>query len=272
MPAVFLSHGSPMLALAEDDFTRAVQGFFRAVPRPRAIVALSAHGLTEGGVVSVDAAAQFRPVYDFGGFPRELYQLKYPCPGAPELAARIASLLQKDGIAVQLEAHGGLDHGVWIPLKLAYPEADIPVVQVSLPYPSDPRRVLQLGRALSPLRAEGVLILGSGGAVHNLSELVWHEKQGAGASWAREFEAWLKARLAARDVEGLLNFETEAPGSAQAHPTAEHFFPIFVTLGAAWPGDRAQLIYEGLQYHSLSLFSFALVGEGDAESGTVLST
>ncbi|MCM2277427.1 MAG: dioxygenase [Oligoflexia bacterium] len=260
MPSVFLSHGSPMLALADDEFTHALRGFVGGFPRPRAIVALSAHWLSQDGTVRVDAAAHPRVIHDFGGFPRELYELDYPCPGDPELAARVAALLTEQGLQAQLEARGKLDHGVWIPLRLAYPEPTIPLVQVSVPFPVDPREVLKLGRALAPLRAEGVLILGSGGAVHNLERLVWHEKNSEGAPWAREFESWLKGRIAARDIEGLLNFESEAPHAALAHPVAEHFFPIFVTLGAAWPGDRAQLIYEGVQYHSLSMFSFALVG------------
>ncbi len=259
-PALFLSHGTPMLGLQEDEYTQELQRFGASLaPRPRAIVIVSAHGLSSPPVVELHAAEKPKLIYDFRGFPGELYLVEYPCPGAPDLAATLASRLSEAGFESAIETSGGLDHGVWVPLKIAFPAANIPVLQITMPYPAQPEQVLKLGRVLAPLRDEGVLVIGSGGMVHNLSKLVWHQKHGPAEPWALEFDRWVCERLEARDVQALIHFEEEAPHGRLAHPEPEHFFPLFFTLGASAPGDRLHFIYRGFQYASLSMTSFALL-------------
>jgi 4,5-DOPA dioxygenase extradiol len=275
LPALFISHGTPMLGLQDDDYTHALRAYAEKLPsKPKAIVVVSAHGLSKDRTVEINAAERPRLVYDFRGFPEALYQLEYPCPGSPQLAVRMASLLTEAGFQPVLNKSSGLDHGVWIPLKIAFPEADIPVVQVSMPYPSQPELVLKMGKALSGLRDEGVLLVGSGGIVHNLGELVWHEKNGTPAPWAREFDAWVRNRLERKDVASLCDFEEGAPSSRMAHPSPEHFYPLFFTVGASAYGDSFRSIYEGIQYSSLSMSCFALEApaSGAAPAGTDAAT
>jgi 4,5-DOPA dioxygenase extradiol len=212
-------------------------------------------------VIEINAASAPRIAHDFRGFPGELYQMEYPCPGAPELAVRIATLVASAGFEASLEKDSFLDHGVWIPLRILFPEANVPTVQVSLPHPSQPERVLKLGHALASLRDEGVLLVGSGGLVHNLEELVWHQKEGPGAPWAVEFDEWVRARLTERDVIELCGFEEGAPHARRAHPTTEHFYPLFFALGASCPGDGLEILYQEIQYSTLSMTCFALKPE-----------
>lgn len=257
-----------MLALAADEaskdpafqdaYVADLNRFARQLPRPRAVVVLSAHGLSQTGAVVVSAAARPMLSYDFRGFPEELYGIQYPCAGEPELARRIAEQLTEAQFKTSLESRTALDHGVWVPLKILYPDANVPVIQITMPYPTDPRYVLKMGRSLSELRREGILLIGSGGAVHNLQELQWHQKHGPGAEWAIEFDRWVHERLRDHDVEGLLEFEEDAPHGKRAHPTPEHFYPLFFAVGAALPGDHVVPIHEGFEYHSLSMFSFAM--------------
>jgi 4,5-DOPA dioxygenase extradiol len=178
-----------------------------------------------------------------------LYRITYPAPGSPELAARIPGAIP--------ETKRGLDHGAWVPLRLAWPEAAIPVVQVSLPV-DGPEAVFALGRALRPLRDEGVMIIGSGGIVHNLGLVHFSEKNSGVDPWAAEFDRWVAEQLESRHIEALYAYRTEAPEAELAVPTSEHFDPVFVTLGAAWPGERVETIYEGFHYGNLSMRSFAL--------------
>jgi 4,5-DOPA dioxygenase extradiol len=264
-PALFISHGTPMLALAEstgpdaDEYARALHAFGRRLPRPRGIVVVSAHGTSHPDeLVEVSIGHSTMLEYDFRGFPGELYQVEYPAPGDPDLSARVAALLSAGGFQASLSTTTRLDHGVWVPLRLAFPEADIPVVQVSMPYPGDPRLVLKLGKALAELRRDGILLVGSGGGVHNLSELQWHAKSGAAEPWALEFEEWALALIRQKNVETLLEFADESPVAARAHPTPEHFYPIFFTIGAALPGDEPAVLHRGVEYGTLSMLTFAL--------------
>jgi 4,5-DOPA dioxygenase extradiol len=266
LPAVFLGHGTPMLALQEadsdegDKYVRALRAFANALPeKPQAVVVLSAHGVSPDPIVEINASERPYILYDFRGFPGPLYQIEYPVKGSPQLAVRVAALLADAGFETNLKGHSGLDHGVWIPLRAAFPDADVPIIQVSMPHPSQPEKILKLGKALAPLRDEGVLIVGSGGIVHNLDKLVWHQKNGPAAPWAKEFEAWVLERLEARDVMGLCDFEDTGPQAKLAHPTTEHFYPIFFTLGASLPGDGLLTIFEGIEYESLSMSCFALM-------------
>ncbi len=225
--------------------------------RPAAVLILSAHWTTSGPT-GITAADRHRLIYDFGGFPEALYQLTYPALGDTELAGRIAGLLEAAGIAARLDGLRGLDHGAWIPMRIAWPDAKVPVVQVSLPANATPETLVRLGRALAPIREQGVLLLGSGGLVHNLYLVNLADKDRPVDPWALEFDAWVAERLARLDLPGLLRYRDEAPAAAMAVPTSEHFDPLFVVLGAASPGERVETLFEGFHYGNLGMRSFQL--------------
>ena len=261
-PALFISHGSPLTVVTEDEYANALRALGRHLAVPRklsAVVVVSAHGLTPDGEVEVTADPAPRLVYDFGGFPDELYTITYPCPGKPELAQEIAARLSDVNLRATLLPRAGLDHGVWVPLVRLLPKADVPVVQVSMPFPSSPRTVLALGRALGPLRDQGVLLIGSGGAVHNLRALNWHSRAKAPTAWAAEFNGWLRDVVTRNAVEVLLDYEAQAPNPQLAHPTPEHLYPVFFTMGCRFDSDRVETIIDEFQYETLSMYSFALV-------------
>jgi len=246
-PSVFLAHGSPMSALGGDAHWAALKKFGDAHRDARGIVIVSAHWRARGQIRAT--SWEHAPlVYDFGGFPDELYHITYPAPGDPQLAARIPGAAP--------EPRRGLDHGAWVPLRLAWPEAKIPVVQVSLPA-GEPAEVFALGRALRPLRDEGVMVIGSGGIVHNLGLVHFSEKNSGVDPWAAEFDRWVAARLVSQEAKPLFDYRSAAPEADLAVPTPEHFDPIFVTLGAAWPEESLEPIYEGFHYGNVSMRSFA---------------
>ena len=193
-------------------------------------------------------AAQPRTIHDFAGFPRELYEIRYPAPGAPELAQRIVALLADAGLAAATDARWGLDHGAWVPLALMYPQADIPVVQLALQPALGPRHHFELGRALAPLREEGVLILGSGGATHNLRELGAPDTPPP--PWARGFSDWLEQTVGVGDDAALLDYRARAPQAARNHPSEEHLLPLFVAAGA---GGRGRRVHTSTTYGSLMM-------------------
>lgn len=256
--ALFVSHGSPMMALETGTFAQALRAFGDAQEDVSAVVVVSAHWETRGGV-RVTAAEAPPLIYDFGGFPEPLYQLKYPSPGAPGLAREIVALLGAAGVAAEADGERGWDHGTWIPLRLAWPAARIPVVQVSLPWGGSAADVARMGEALRPLRQKGVLLVGSGGLTHNLRRLEWRDPHAPVADWAGAFDAWVAERLAVHDFVGLQSWPL-APHARLAHPSAEHLLPLFFVLGAALPQDRVTSVFEGFQHSSLSLRSFALKG------------
>ena len=256
-PALFVSHGAPTAALDDDDYTRALGAWARARPRPRAIVVVSAHAEARGPV-RVNAGARPSLIYDFYGFPPALCQLRYPAPGAPDLARDVAGAFGAAGLEPVVDAQRGWDHGVWVPLRLLYPEADVPVVAVSLPVPRAPDRLQAMGRALAPLREKGVLLFGSGGIVHNLHLLRWEDAGGPPEPWAAAFSSWVDERLQALDASGLEAYAERAPHADRAVPTSEHFDPVFFVLGARYDRDRLESVYEGFRYGTLSLRSFAL--------------
>lgn len=235
-----------MSALGGDAHWAALKKFGQAHQDARAIVIVSAHWEIRGAIRAT--SWEHAPLlYDFGGFPDELYQISYPAPGDPALAARIPGAAP--------ESKRGLDHGAWVPLHLAFPEARIPVVQVSLPA-EGAEAAYALGRALRPLREEGILIVGSGGIVHNLGLVHFSEKNSGVDPWAADFDRWVAARLATQDLDSLFAYRTTAPEAGLAVPTPEHFDPIFVTLGATWPDEKLETIYEGFHYGNLSMRSF----------------
>ncbi len=265
-PALFISHGSPAVALERDGYARALGEFARKHASPRAIVALSAHWESEGPA-RVTAAPRPSLLYDFAGFPEALTRIRYDCPGEPDLAREVVDLLKRADIAASLDVLRGLDHGVWVPLRFLYPRADRPVVEVSLPVPRSPRGLLTMGEALASLRASGVLLLGSGGVVHNLETVIFEDKGAPVEPWAASFDTWVRERLEARDFEAIASYRERAPHADLAVPTSEHFDPIFFALGAASPEDRPVTVYEGFQHGTLSMRSFALCAEGPARPG-----
>lgn len=249
LPVLFLGHGSPMNAVADNDYTRALAALGARLPRPRAILCVSAHWLTRGSLVT--AMAKPRTIHDFGGFPEELYRVSYPAPGDPALAKRVRELL---GTGAGLDESWGLDHGSWSVLRHLYPRADVPVVQLGLDAGATARGHFELGEKLRPLRSEGVLILGSGNVVHNLRRVLFDDDAPAEA-WAGEFEAWTKARLAARDFPALLGDLSAAPSARLAVPMRDHFDPLLYVLGASDADDALSVEYEGIQNGSISMLS-----------------
>jgi 4,5-DOPA dioxygenase extradiol len=226
MPVVFLAHGAPPL-LDDAGWIAELAAWAEAMPRPRAIVVVSAHW--EHRPLAIGATRPLPLIYDFHGFPDRFYQLVYPSPGAPEVAQRIRGLLADARIPCVDEPDRGLDHGSYIPLMCMYPAADIPVLQISLPSESS-AELLEVGRALAPLRREGVLVIGSGFLTHNLR--AWRGQDGTPA-WASEFDAWAADAIGRRDIDALLDYRRRAPGVREALPTHEHFVPLLVSAGAA---------------------------------------
>jgi 4,5-DOPA dioxygenase extradiol len=243
-PALFLSHGAPTIAIEDVSETQAWRALARELPRPREILVVSAHWDTREPVVST--AREPETIYDFFGFPRQLYEIRYPAPGAPLLAERVAAKLGAAGIACSIDSERGLDHGAWVPLKWMYPAADIPTTQLSVQSQQSPRHHYALGRALADLREEGVLILASGGIVHNLRELEWHLRGNREPTeWARVFNEWIAERIEGQALDELLDYRRVAPNAVRSHPTEEHFDPFFVALGAGgFPARRLALGFD----------------------------
>ncbi|SFB21048.1 Aromatic ring-opening dioxygenase, catalytic subunit, LigB family [Collimonas sp. OK607] len=256
LPTIFVSHGSPMLALQDSPARRFLQGLGNTLPKPKAILMVSAHWETAGGA-AVSLAAQPATIYDFGGFPQALYDIKYHAPGAPEVAERAAALFEGAGVAVVRSAQRGLDHGAWVPLSLMYPDADVPVAQISLVHGATPAAHEKLGEALAQLRAEGVLIIGSGSLTHNLYEFRGQRVNAPAPQWVTEFEIWMKEHLEAGDRVGLLNYRQLAPSAVQNHPSEEHLLPLFVALGAAGPEAQARLLHSSVEHGVLAMDAYA---------------
>jgi 4,5-DOPA dioxygenase extradiol len=256
-PAAFFAHGSPMVAIEEDEFTASLRSFGKSLPRPKAIVVVSAHWEAPGAV-RVTSSERPPLVYDFSGFPEELYAVRYPSPGDPALAATIVEMLSAAGIAAVKDERRGIDHGAWVPIRHAFPAADVPVLEVSLPLPRSPKDVAALGKALAPLRERGVLLVGSGGIVHNLRRVRFENKQAPAEHWAKEFDAWVRDRVEPLDIDGLSAYPKLAPNAAAAVPSTEHFDPQFFVLGAALAGDRVRTLFEGFHHGTLSMRSYSL--------------
>ncbi len=245
-----------MLAFGEDGFSDMLEKFATSIPKPKAIIFISAHSVSSE-TVHVLSTLKNEIIHDFSGFPPELYQVQYDCGGSPEVAEQTVQLLKKHGFQTKIETDSPLDHGIWVPMKHLYPKGDVPIVKVTLPLNLSPALILKLGHALAPLREEGVMIIGTGGAVHNLRELRWSHKNLEGAAWAKEFEEWLITTLKKKDVDAIVNAE-EHPHFFQSHPSDEHFLPILSTIGAALPGDEFEILHRGIEYFSLSMLTFSL--------------
>jgi 4,5-DOPA dioxygenase extradiol len=254
MPALYIGHGAPPL-LDDALWSSQLAAWSAGLLRPTGILIVSAHW--ESAPVSLSATAQGTPlVYDFGGFPQRYYEMTYATPDSSVLAARVAAVMPDDEPVHQHQSRG-LDHGAWVPLKIMYPAADIPVVQMSLPT-QDPYRLLALGQRLRPLRHEGVLVIGSGFLTHGLPFLSEWRIDAAAPGWSSDFDAWAADALARGDVDQLAAYRSKAPGMPYAHPTVEHYTPLFITLGAAsdpeTPGEqRIDGYWMGLSKRSLEV-------------------
>jgi len=250
LPILFLSHGSPMHAIQPGAVRAVWEGIARDLPRPKAILIASAHWETDRPALT--GTAKPETIHDFYGFPKPLYEIQYPAPGSPEVALKAFQLLEKENFKPAMDPQRGLDHGAWSPLLHMYPNADVPVVQVAVQTELGPRHHIELGRALAPLAAEGVLIIGSGHMTHNLRE----RRDGAPATYAHEFQEWVKARIEMRDFDSLVNYRELNPHGVRAHPTDEHFLPLFVALGAAGKDYRAERLYDGIEMGSLAMDAY----------------
>ncbi len=253
-PVLFVSHGAPTFALEPGRLGPRLRATGQALGAPRAVLVVSPHWMTRGVRVSTNPSPA--TVHDFGGFAPELHRIQYPAPGAPDVAARALELLRAAGWDAQPDASQGLDHGVWVPVRYLFPAADVPVFQVSLPAGLDAAGALALGRALRPLRDEGVLIVGSGSLTHNLYEVRFDAPDGEAAAYAREFAAWVRQAVEARDEARLVATMELAPHARRAHPTTEHLLPLLVAAGAADANDPVDTLEGGITYGVLAMDSY----------------
>jgi len=250
LPAIFVSHGSPTLVLDDVPARDFLRGLGAELLRPRAIVAVSAHYEASG--VRVNTSARPRTIHDFRGFPQALHDMRYPAPGDPELAAEVLATLRASGLEAAGDEDWGFDHGTWVPLALMYPQADIPVVAVSVDPEAGPEHHRRLGAALAPLRQDGVLVLGSGAFTHNLGELRrggWAEV--AAPDWVERFVDWTAAAIAEGRQDDLIHYRERAPEAVRNHPTEEHLLPLFAAMGAGGGGDSGR----GRRLHASTTFS-----------------
>jgi 4,5-DOPA dioxygenase extradiol len=254
IPALFISHGAPTLPLENSPARRFLETLGRELPPPKSILAVSAHWTTPRPTVSL--ARQPDTIHDFYGFPDALYRLHYPAPGAPELGSRVADLLRSRELRVDVDETRGLDHGAWTPLILMYPQADIPVAQLSVQPQLGAAHHWKIGEALRPLRDEGVLILASGSATHNLDELRDYAPDSPPAIWAARFGEWLAAALQERRDEDLLAYRERAPDAVRNHPTEEHIVPLFVALGAATHGVPVKRLHSSYAYGVIGMDAY----------------
>jgi 4,5-DOPA dioxygenase extradiol len=250
--SVFISHGSPMHALQPGPAGEAWQALGRRLPRPKAILIASAHW--ETNVPMLNGAEKPETIHDFYNFPEPLYRLRYPAAGAPEVARRAQALLKDAGITAGIDGCRGLDHGAWSPLLYMYPDADIPVVQISVQPALGPGHHVELGRSLRKLGDEGVLIIGSGHMTHNLRD--WARGQGAPAPYAKEFQAWVFDKLNKKDIDSLVDYRSASQHGVRAHPTDEHFLPLFFALGAASAKAKPERVYDAIDAGVLAMDAY----------------
>lgn len=248
MPVVFIGHGSPMNIIEDNQFSSGWRQIAASIPKPKAILVISAHWFTTGSYLLTTPYPT--TIYDFYGFPDELYRIEYPAPGAPDLAHRVGKLIGSHG----MDSSRGLDHGAWSVLKMMYPNADVPVTQLSVNQSCDTRAIFSLGEKLRPLREEGVLILSSGNVVHNLS-LIDFSTQG-GFQWADEFDLYIQQSLQDKAYERVIDYTKAGESAKYAFFTPDHFYPLVYALGAASPDDNLQIYNDSRIYGSLSMTSY----------------
>lgn len=249
MPAIFFGHGSPMNAIAQNAYTEAWSAIGRSIPKPRGILCVSAHWYIPA--VAVTAMPRPRTIHDFGGFPRELFEVQYPAPGSPELASRVWELLGGDLVAD--DRHWGLDHGTWSVLVHVFPDADVPVVQLSINETEPASFHYELGKKLAPLRDEGILIVGSGNIVHNLHTYAWGRHDVGPFDWAERFDAKVRELILANDHQPLIEYESLGRDALLSAPTPDHYLPLLYILGAKLPDDAVSFPVEGFDGGSISM-------------------
>jgi 4,5-DOPA dioxygenase extradiol len=254
LPTLFLSHGSPMHALDAGAAGKAWRAAADSLPKPRAILMVSAHW--ETSLPMLTGGAQLKTIHDFGGFPEPLYKLRYDAPGSPDVAEEAAGLLRGAGITSSINGCRGIDHGAWVPLREMYPAVNVPVVQLSVQPGLGTPHHLQMGDALQPLTERGVLVIGSGHVTHNLQD--WMMSRGAlqPMPYAPAFSDWLERVLAGDNREALLHYREQAPEATRAHPSEEHFLPLYVALGAAGTAARSNRIYAGMEGAALVMDAY----------------
>lgn len=262
MPAIFFGHGNPLNALAKNSYTDGWAAIGRSIPRPKAILCVSAHWYLP--VTAVTAMPSPRTIHDFGGFPRELYEVEYPSPGSPELAERVRELLDPlpssnaNKTRVDLDQSWGLDHGTWSVLCHVFPEADVPVVQLSIDETRPPTYHYEIGRRLQPLRDEGVLVIGSGNLIHNLHSYAWGKQEVEPFDWAVRFETLARRLLVERGDSALVEHETLGRDALLSAPTPDHYLPFVYVLGLRRPDDEVTFPVEGFDGGSISMLTVQL--------------
>ncbi|MFZ7942869.1 dioxygenase [Neobacillus sp. 19] len=251
MPSLFIAHGAPLLAIENNEYTKFLTELGQSLPRPKAVVLFSAHW--ESNVQKVSTVDQYSTIYDFGGFDEALYKIQYPAHGDQQLSKEIEELFTESGVPYELDSQRGLDHGAWVVLRLLYPNADIPIISMSVNSRLTPEDQYKIGKALSGLREKDILIIASGGTVHNLRAVKWIDN-GQADQWALEFDDWLAHHLDKWDLSSLFNYDTLAPNAEYAVPPygSEHFIPIYYAMGAADNQKKATLLHRSYRYGNLS--------------------
>ncbi|MGE6376304.1 dioxygenase family protein [Peribacillus muralis] len=249
MPSLFLSHGTPLLALEKNGYTAFLTEYTNAMNKPAAIVIMSAHWESEEQLIS--AVSKHQVIYDFVGFSEEIFKITYPAPGCLELSDRILTLFSSIGVWGELDDRRPLDHGAWGLLHIMYPAADIPIVSLSINPELPLNKQYEIGKALAELKEENVLIIGSGGIVHNFTHI--QKDMNVAEGWAIDFENWVEGKIMAWDLESLFNYDQYAPYSMDAVPTKEHFIPLIIAMGAGDGHKKATMLHRTFQYGNLSL-------------------
>ncbi len=269
-PSLFVSHGAPTLALEDCAVTRFLTSLGQKLGKPKAILIISAH--FDQRRPTIACGERLETIYDFGGFPAALYEVRYPARGSSEIAVRVRELLLEAGIASDMDETRGMDHGCWVPLVHMYPNADVPIVQLSISMGQSPQWHFELGQALSGLREEGVLIIGSGSASHNLRELMMgqHDEEEPMVPWVRDFTDWVTEKIETGDYQSVLSVMTDAPEGKRNHPTMDHIHPLFFALGAGGSavedGARGKRIHASTTYGVLAMDIYAFGNEEDISS------
>lgn len=252
MPTLFIGHGSPMNAIETNAFTEALSTLGKTLPRPKGILCVSAHWMTEGSWVT--AMKTPRTIHDFHGFPKPLFDVQYPAPGSPEVADAVRQLVSQPKI--HLDQHAwGLDHGTWSVLRHLYPDADIPVIQLSIDLKESFQNHFDLATRLRPLRDQGILIVGSGNVVHNLRQIDWNP-EARPFSWATDFDSWVNHKLVTKKFDALYTHPLASESGRLSHPTPDHYIPLLYTIGASDEKDTLSTDFEGMQHASLSMRTF----------------
>lgn len=252
MPSLFIAHGSPTLAIEDNEYTQFLSTLGHSSPKPKAIILFSAHWLSP--TQKVGSVENYETIHDFYGFPEEMFQIAYPAKGNREIAIEVVELFKEQGISFRIDETRGLDHGAWVVLRMLYPNADIPVISMSVNPNLSPKEQYKIGQSLSKLREKDILIIGSGGTVHNLRAVKWRQPFGNADQWAVDFDNWIADCINKWDLDSLFQYERLAPNAELAVPPHgnEHFIPIFYAMGAADNEKKAKLLHRSYQYGNLS--------------------